>query len=652
MEAADLKNLSITEDSDNAQCSPSSLTYLSHLASRLDVLCKKDKLTDVMLVAEGRSIPCHKVVLAAASDFFQRKLISEDNESGDVIHNLLEIENIEFSTLKQVVDYIYTGSLGKDISLEAARKLAIASSMLLLQHLQRKCEELLIADVNIASCVSMNKFGKRYGLTSVSDEARRLMHDHFEEVVSAAEFLEMRMDELIEYIGSNGLCVTNENPVYQAVVRWVTHDIKARQDNFPSILDHVRLSFCSPEFLRDVVAPDSLTQNLACKNLLVDAFIQQSRGSSSTLAVTDTTPRRGYGKNRTLIMIGNLDDEVNQTNEWWILKDGDWEEMVPRPLCSGDIGACLLEDGILITGGDEYEGPTFKECWLLSTKTLQWSRLPDMKSERSRHQSVYCEGHAYVFGGCGQHVERLKKDRSQWVSMPKMPEGRTNAAGVGYGSLIYICGGDKPDHVWESTDTMFEFNTLSKVWNERAPMPVKTRSATALVFRKNIYVVGGKENCCLSYSVGENQWTEHSPSTIGCTWSTAVVWRGSILICGGDSHDTAGEPDFDRTNYIEQYDEKNNAWSLCKLRLPKGTLKRYLFCTEIPRDIAVNATLKEESYQAYRPRSDMHISSGRRLNYRGQGKSRGARRRGGRVRQSRNEYNWYMYPVWNTDYDS
>ncbi len=606
MEAANLKPLSITEDSVHDS---SSLTYLSHLASRLDILCKKDKLTDVMLVAEGRSIPCHKVVLAAASDFFQRSLISGDNESGEVIHNLLEIENIEFATLKQVVDYIYTGNLGKDVNLEAARKLAIASSTLLLQHLQRKCEDVLLANVNIASCVNIYTFGKRYGFKCLKHKAQRLMHDHFEEVVSRVEFLEMRVDELIEYIGSNELSVGNENPVYQAVVRWVMHDLKARRDNFPSILDYVRLSFCSPKFLREVVAPDSLMQNLPCKDLLVEAFIQQSRASSFTLAERKPASRRRYGKTRTLIMIGDLNDNVDQNDQWWLLKDDDWEEMVhsPRPLCSGNIGACLLEDGILITGGHEYEGPKFKKCWLLSTQTLQWRRLPDMKNERSHHQSVYCEGHAYVLGGgareYAEHVERLEKDRSRWVSMPSMPEGRINAAAVGYGSLIYTCGGDKPNRVWQSTNTMFEFNTLSQTWSERAPMPVETSEATALVFKKKIYVVGGEENCCLSYNVGENQWAKHSPSAIGCMWSTAVVWHGCILLCGGDH----GESGFDCRTHVEQYDERANSWSWCELRLPQGTWKRYLFCTEIPQGRMLN-DLKNESYHAYRPLSDTCIS--------------------------------------------
>ncbi len=437
-------------------------------------------------MAEGRSIPCpHKVVLAAASDFFQRKLISEVDDSADAIHNLLEIENIEFTTIKQVVGYIYTGNLDTYVSLEAARKLVIASSLLLLHHLRRKCEEVLLTSVDTSSCVDYYKFGKRYGLNCIKDKAQRLMHENFHEVVSGSGFLEMRMDEIIEYASSEDLAVTNENPVYQAVVRWVMHDVKARRDHFPSLLKYVRLSFCSPEFLRDVVAVDSLMENLPCKNLLMDAFIKQSRTSSSHSALAEAIPkpRRGYGKTCTLIMIGNIGDYVHQTDRWWVLKDDNWEEMTHsrRPLCSGDIGACLLEDGILITGGDGDEGPASKECWLLSTQTLEWSRLPDMKNNRCSHGSVYCEGHAYVLGGTWESgdqaiqpsVERLEKDRSRWTSMPAIPEGRSDAAAVGYGSLIYIFGGNRPKGVWKGSNTNFEFNTLSQTWSERAPMPIE-----------------------------------------------------------------------------------------------------------------------------------------------------------------------------------
>ncbi len=79
-------------------------------------LFQQEKLSDIMLMAEGQSIPCHKFLLAAASGYFYNRLVVEPES---IEHNLLEVKDISFLTLRVIVSYIYTGHI--NITVENAR---------------------------------------------------------------------------------------------------------------------------------------------------------------------------------------------------------------------------------------------------------------------------------------------------------------------------------------------------------------------------------------------------------------------------------------------------------------------------------------------------------------------------------------------------
>ncbi len=69
---------------------------------------QQNQLTDFMLTTDGMRIPCHKVLLAASSKFFRIKFIINPES---LEHNRLEIEDIEFETLRSIVSFIYSGSI-------------------------------------------------------------------------------------------------------------------------------------------------------------------------------------------------------------------------------------------------------------------------------------------------------------------------------------------------------------------------------------------------------------------------------------------------------------------------------------------------------------------------------------------------------------
>jgi len=65
----------------------------------------------VSLVVEGKTVQAHKVLLAAASDYFAAMFTGNMIESE---METVELQGLEFSALQLLVDYCYTGERVKD----------------------------------------------------------------------------------------------------------------------------------------------------------------------------------------------------------------------------------------------------------------------------------------------------------------------------------------------------------------------------------------------------------------------------------------------------------------------------------------------------------------------------------------------------------
>ncbi len=153
----------------------------------------EDELTDVMLSAEGQSIPCHKVLLSAASQFFRDKFVLHPES---MEHNLLDIEGIDFDTLKSVVSFIYSGRA--DLTVEKAEKLIPASVSLMLPELTNMCKDFLLDEVDndALACIAIWRISQANSLADLSDKAWQVMLEKFPTLTATDDFKWMSETEL------------------------------------------------------------------------------------------------------------------------------------------------------------------------------------------------------------------------------------------------------------------------------------------------------------------------------------------------------------------------------------------------------------------------------------------------------------------------
>ncbi len=561
--------------------------YQSLVFKEMGKLFQYERLSDVMLMAQGQSIPCHRMLLASASQYFYNKLVTEGD---NLNNNLLEVEDISFPTLKLIVSYLYTGRI--NITAENAKDLIPACEILKLRSLLNTCERYIQDQslINPDNCIGFYNMATRLpNATGLKEKAYHVMVSKFKEVVKGPEFKAMTEKEVIQYVQSEKLKLPNEDPVYDAVVAWVRHDIESRRSCFLNLLKHVRLRYCSPQHLHEVVSKDELMDTLECqKQLSAAALIHHSPGFTKESSGPNMMPRNGYLDASTLLLLGgiSLDEGVSSpAPDYFILEEGRWclKEGSPLRMEVYAFGACRVRDGILVTGGD-------KGCWLLSTSTWQWTRMPDLSVIRYGHTSVCVDETVFVIGGhlkfddqrisiCNSSVECLKLGTEHWAGLSELPKPLREPMGVAYNQYIYVLGGIALDR--KASKSVFVYSINADKWNTLPETPFACDFASAVLVQDTIYVVGGANRNCLAFNLILNQWTDTlSPCQQQHIMGSAVVWKGQILICGGRS--TRDDKSQEETSLIEQYDPATDMWTVAQIRLPRNLCFHHVHLVNSP----------------------------------------------------------------------
>ncbi len=565
----------------------SDCNYQARVWKDMGKLFQHETLSDVMLMAQGQSIPCHKFLLAAASEYFYNRLVAAANAD----HNLLEIEGISFQTLKLIVSYLYTGNI--NITVENAGDVISLCKTLKLNSAYDTCEAFLKEQANPANCIGLHRMATINDVVEVNEKSREIMINNFKEVVAGPEFLYMTADEVDEYIQNENLRIPTEDPVYNAVISWIRHKPEEREYSFTRLLKSVRLRFCSASCLRYTVAGESLMGAGEHQKLLVSALKHQDPDvlcwdrASSECNDCGISPRQGFHRISNMIIIGGVCDTGDITmNQCWRLENEEWEILkeCSMPETVRLFSACMVRDGIVVSGGSS-NSKAVSKCWLLSTSTCQWGRLPDLNTARLRHTSIFGEGRVYVVGGEGtgkksiSSVETLQKNGRQWNALLDLPIAVEHPMAAAYGQCVYVFGGI--DRMQRHSEAVYVYRTNRKSWKKLSNMPRICTFGAAVLWKDVIYIIGGISRSCMSFDPVLNEWTLLSQCRHDHGDGPALVWKDKILVCGGRSYDVNRDDDnAGSTALIEEFDPEKNTWTVSQLQLPQKLDSHVMFAIE------------------------------------------------------------------------
>ena len=129
----------------------------------------------------------HKAILAVRSTVFARMLTNDMKESAT---NTIDLPDIEFDTLKELLTYIYTGEC-PNIKAQA-ESLLYQAEKYELSHLKALCEERLSYDLQIDNAARILLLADRYDAKQLKRNSVLFINKHGEEVQRTKEWEEVR----------------------------------------------------------------------------------------------------------------------------------------------------------------------------------------------------------------------------------------------------------------------------------------------------------------------------------------------------------------------------------------------------------------------------------------------------------------------------
>ena len=520
--------------------------------------------TDVTLQTGLVKITCHRVVLAMASEYFDTMFTCGLEESTSPVVQL----TMEPDTLSSIVEYVYTGVI--ELTDDNVERLVKACDLLRLDALKAACDKFMLKHVEPTNCVGFYHFAKMYRIDELKEKAMQVMCAQFKSVACNAEFKHLSCDELIYLIKQNDVVVGSEDVVCESVLDWVRHDLENRRSALETIIENVRLPYCSSSYLwHTKYKCDLLTPK--CLEYLDEALMFQT-DSVHRYETSDvrTLPRNNFQNKCCLVVFGTQTAYTQQqqynsfsynnyttTNTYrcfYCYKEDNkrWVQLMncsqtndsTYSLCSTDRGH-LLRDGV--------------NCWLLHLTINHTEMSVPCSNVRYQDGSVSLGNCVYVVGGTDgtavknnelSSAECFHLNERRWVPLPNMPRAVADPMVVTCNNKIYVVGGSVQGDAVSCTQV---FDTTWWKWCTGSEMPEACSGCAAVVLNNSIYVVGGNERTCLKYDTSSDTWTKLTPPLRSHAKTAAVVWHGRILVA------TRGAAL--STDTCEQYTPANDTWS-------------------------------------------------------------------------------------------
>ena len=539
-------------------------TYQDDFMKRMNQMRLAARHTDVTLQTGNVKITCHRAILATATEYFDTMFTCGLEESTSPVVQL----TMEPDTLSSIVEYVYTGVI--QLTDDNVECLVKACDHLHLNSLKAACDKFMLKHVEPANCVGFYQFAKMYRIDELKQKAMQVMCAQFKSVAHREEFKHLSCDELIHLIKQNDVDVESEDIVCESVLDWVRQDLENRRSAFDTIIEYVRLPYCSSTYLwhtkdtSDLLTPKFLQY--------LDEALKFHTGSVHRYEMSScrTLPRNNFQRSSCLLVFGNK----NLTTQQYDHYHGARAYTTTKPYCcsyyykevskqwvqlmnpctpidaSCTFSLCGTERGHLLRDGGN--------CWLLHLTTKREESMP-CSNARYHDGSVSLGNCVYVVGGKeGKDVQTkelssatcLRLEERRWVPLPDMPRAVAYPMVVTCNNKIYMVGGTVQGN---AVSCIQVFDTTWGKWCNRSEMPEACTGCAAVVLNNSIYVVGGNKRRCLKYDTSLDSWTKLTPPFRSHAKTAAVVWRGRILVA------TRGAAL--STETCEQYTPANDTWS-------------------------------------------------------------------------------------------
>ncbi|KAM9309957.1 kelch-like protein 10 [Pholidichthys leucotaenia] len=512
------------------------------------------KLCDAVIKVEDIEFNIHKIILVNLSPYFRARFLHWALSEQKVFN----IPGISAPIMELILEYAYTGLVS--VTVENVQELLLAADQLKVMDIVQICWNFIENELAPKNCIGIWQFTNVISCPEMRYKACRYITDHFVDVVSSEEFLQLSVEELEDILGRDELCVKQENSVYEAAIKWILHIPEKREEHAMRLLSKVRLGLMTRSYIRlNVLSQDLVRNNFECLSLVSEAL---QTGLCSPF-------RRPRLPNAILFAIGGWSGR-SPTNviEAYDFQANHWRE-VTNPLehpCAYH-GTVFLNGFVYCVGGlDRVQ--YFNSVHRFDLCTHMWEEVAPMYSCRCYVSVTVLNGCIYALGGynCGYRLrtaECYRPESNQWSFISSMHEQRSDASCTTLHHRIYICGGFNGRQYLQTAEC---YNPETNQWTMIAPMASLRSGIGVVAYQDCIYAVGGFNgdislNSAEAYNPLTKSW--HAVPSMSMPRSNfgIEVINDSIFVVGGFNGNTSIDD-------VEFYDAVTNEWfNACQMNI-------------------------------------------------------------------------------------
>nr|XP_028586478.1 kelch-like protein 6 [Podarcis muralis] len=481
------------------------------LQNGLENLRLENSLTDVTLCVGNMKFSCHRVVLAAASNYFRAMFCNDLKEKYE---EKIVIKGVDAETMQILLDYTYTSKVL--ITKENVQKVLEAASLFQFLRMVEACSNFLNEALHPENCVGILRLADAHSLDKLKQQVKGYIIQNFSQVLNYDEFLELPVDVLYSMLKSDELCVTDEAQVFEMVINWVHYKIAERLTLLPYILEGVRLPLLDPWYFVETVEAEPLIRQ--CPDVF--PLLQEARMyhlSGNEIISERTKPRMHEFQSEVFMIIGGCTKDEKFVAEVTCLdplrrsrlevaKLPNWEQETE---CENkkwvEFACATLKNEVYISGGKE----TQHEVWKYNSSINKWIQIEYLNVGRWRHKMAVLGGKVYVIGGYDgiqriNSVETYDSFHNCWSEAAPLMVNVSSFGAASYKKKLYVIGGGPNGKL--ATDKTQCYDPATNNWSLKSPMPVEAKCVNATSFHDHIYVVGGAMRAVYSYSPLTDTW--------------------------------------------------------------------------------------------------------------------------------------------------
>ncbi|XP_039967837.1 kelch-like protein 1 [Bactrocera tryoni] len=487
-------------------------------------------------------IPAHRLILAAASPYFENIFNSEQGNN-----SVIEINDIDSDIFERLIAFCYTGQTL--ITVNNVGAMVKAAIVLQLDDAITSSVDYLMSHIDEYTLQGAYTLERETQCEFLKQKIIEFETQNFMKISQSNEFLNFDVEKMQRLLESDNLNIAREKDAYDAIKRWFNFDVPARQEHLPLLIACLRLIQFDADFLLTHIHPLP-----GCELLTFKALLWICKPEARTkINLRFTEPRGISGTNWVEKTILALCSSINPKLLQYNKAEDKWQEYASIKYKYRWYGTILKDDNLLFIGGNKKgESVNIVRSWNIRNKT--WQNLPVMNQARDEHCVVELDGKIYAIGGSEGNntlssVERYTTSEG-WKFVNSLIVGRFQASAVSLNSKIYIMGGYNVDSYLKSIEC---YNPDSNTWTSCAKMTGFHTDPITAAHKGHIYVLSNKDNNCLveRYNPQQDTWSKICSLQVSGDLLASVSLGNKLWAIGGIS---AGKI------CVSVYDEENDQW--------------------------------------------------------------------------------------------